>query len=64
MSVEPGQLRVWGNSASVDKTPFLVLGLVDTGWFDKDWQILWRGDLSVWSNRRIETLSEVIDEAR
>ena len=64
MPVEQGQLRVWDDAISLDKTPFLVLDQVDTGWGCTDWQVIWRGQTKSWSQARIVAFSEVIDEAR
>lgn len=63
MIVEQGQLRVWEDAISLDKTPFLVLDQVGFNWAEKDWQILWHGSVEMWSQGRIEAFSEVIDEA-
>jgi len=64
MPVEQGQLRVWDDAISLDKTPFLVLDQVDTGGAWEDWQVIWHGQTKSWSQARIEAFSEVIDEAR
>lgn len=64
MPVEQGQLRVWDDAISLDKTPFLVLDQVDTGWACTDWQVIWRGQTKSWSQARIEAFSELIDETR
>lgn len=64
MIVEQGQLRVWDDAMSLDKTPFLVLDQIDTGCAWVDWQIIWHGQTKSWSHARIEAFSEVIDEAR
>ena len=64
MPVVQGQLRVWDDAISLDKTPFLVLDQVDTGCSWEDWQVLWRGQTKSWSGARIEAFSEVIDESR
>lgn len=68
MTVEAGQLRVWDDGITHDKTPFLVLkrvvypdARVSFTAAGDDWQILWRGKLSTWSTHRIKTFSEVID---
>lgn len=60
---EPGQLRVWGDEISIDKTPFL---LVEPGFFlgEPVWHILWHGRAWAWGVHRVETFSEVISEAR
>lgn len=63
MSVEPGQLRVWKNVITRDKTPFLVLEEVDHEWGTMDWQILWHGQLECWPCGRIECFSDVFNEA-
>ena len=63
MPVEQGQLRVWEDAISLDKTPFLVLDQVDTGWACMDWQVVWRGQTKSWSHARIEQFSKVISEA-
>lgn len=64
MPVEQGQLRVWDDAISLDKTPFLVLDVIDTGWACTDWQVIWRGQTKSWSQARIEAFSEVVDESR
>lgn len=68
MQVEQGQLRVWGDEITLDKTPFLVVGLVDLGGAEQVWQELWQvawlGKVSTWSKLRLEMFSEVIDESR
>ena len=67
MSVEPGQLRVWDDAISRDKTPFLVIGRViypdaaDPYAENCDWHVLWLGKVAIWSTHRIEVFSEVID---
>ena len=66
MSVEPGQLRVWDDTISRDKTPFLVIRQVED---PNDpsctyyWKILWLGKVAIWSEQRMEVFSEVIDTA-
>lgn len=64
MRVEAGQLRVWGDEITLDKTPFLVVGGVDLGGAEQVWQELWRvvwlGKVSTWSRQRLEMFSEVI----
>jgi hypothetical protein len=62
MQVEVGQLRVWGDAISLDKTPFLVLDQIDTGWGCTDWLVIWRGLTKSWSQARIEAFSEVVSE--
>ena len=62
MGVEAGQIRVWDDAISLDKTPFLVLDVIDTGWACTDWQVIWRGQTKSWSEARIVAFSEVIDE--
>ena len=64
MPVEQGQLRVWDDAISIDKTPFLVMDQIDTGWGCTDWQVLWRGQTKSWSQARIGAFSEVIDGTR
>ena len=64
MRVEAGQLRVWDDAMSLDKTPFLVLEQVDIGWADLDWQIISNGQIETWPEGRLKRFSEVIDEAR
>jgi hypothetical protein len=67
MRVEPGQLRVWDDAITLDKTPFLVIGRViypvAASPFTEacDWHILWLGKIGTWSTHRIETFSEVVD---
>ena len=61
MPVEQGQLRVWDDAISLDKTPFLVLDQIDTGWGCTDWLVIWRRLAKSWSQARIEAFSEVID---
>jgi hypothetical protein len=60
VQVEPGQIRVWEDAVTRDKTPFLVLAQFDEGWGVPGWQVLWSGRVEVWSQRRIETFSEVV----
>lgn len=64
MQVEAGQLRVWGDEITLDKTPFLVVSLVDLGGTEQVWQELWQvvwlGKVSTWSKGRLEMFSEVI----
>jgi hypothetical protein len=68
--VEPGQLRVWDDAITLDKTPFLVIEQViypeTNSVFDDndDWRILWLGRTVIWSTHRMETFSEVISETR
>ena len=66
MQVEAGQLRVWGDEITLDKTPFLVVGLVDLGGVEQVWQELWQvvwlGKVSTWSKQRLEMFSEVVNE--
>ena len=62
-SVEQGQLRVWDDAISLDKTPFLVLDQIYPSGAWVDWQIIWHGQTKRWSHARIEQFSEVIDEA-
>ena len=70
MPVEQGQLRVWDDAISLDKTPFLVVGLVNYSEavvsFTKreDWRVMWRGKIATQSTHQIEVFSEVIDESR
>lgn len=64
MRIEAGQLRVWDDAMSLDKTPFLVLEQVDIGWADLDWQIISNGQIETWPEGRLKRFSEVIDEAR
>jgi len=64
MRIEPGQLRVWDDAISLDKTPFLVMDQIDTGWGCTDWQVIWRGQSKSCSEARIVAFSEVIDESR
>lgn len=64
MRVEAGQLRVWGDEITLDKTPFLVVSLVDLGGAEQVWQELWQvvwlGKVSTWSKGRLEMFSEVV----
>jgi squalene cyclase len=70
MRVETGQLRVWSDAITYDKTPFLVIGRViypdAAGPFTEqaDWHVLWLGKIGTWSTHRIESFSEVTDESR
>ena len=64
MPVEQGQLRVWDDAISLDKTPFLVMDQIDTGWGCTDWQVIWHGQTKSWSEAWIVAFSEVIDESR
>lgn len=64
MKIESGQLRVWDDSITLDKTPFLVLEQVDTGWAELDWQLLWKGQTQCWSDGRIKRFSKVVNGAR
>jgi len=64
--VEQGQLRVWDDAMSLDKTPFLVIGRViysDAASEACDWHVLWLRKIVTWSSDRIEVFSEVVDEA-
>lgn len=66
MTVETGQLRVWEDAITLDKTPFLVVervnppGAVSLFTQQDDWRVLWLGKLEVWSTNRIKAFSEVI----
>lgn len=64
MRVEAGQLRAWGDEITLDKTPFLVVGLVDLGGgeqvWQELWQVVWLGKVSTWSKGRLEMFSEVV----
>ena len=64
MPVEQGQLRVWGDEITLDKTPFLVVSGVDLGGAEQVWQELWQvvwlGKVSTWSKGRLEMFSEVV----
>ena len=64
MRVEAGQLSVWGDEITLDKTPFLVVSLVDLGGAEQVWQELWQvawlGKVSTWSKGRLEMFSEVV----
>ena len=64
MPVEQGQLRVWGDEITLDKTPFLVVGGVDLGGgeqvWQELWQVVWLGKVSTWSKGRLEMFSEVV----
>ena len=72
MQVEAGQLRVWGDEITLDKTPFLVVGPVDLGGVEQAalaamvawdlWQVVWLGKVSTWSKQRLEMFSEVVGE--
>lgn len=62
--IEPGQLRVWDDAITLDKTPFLILEQVDTGWAELDWQTLSNGQIETWSEGRLKRFSEVISETR
>ena len=71
MKVETGQLRVWEDAMTSDKTPFLVLkriiypdARVSFTAAGDDWQVLWLGKLSIWSTHQIKIFSEIIDETR
>ena len=65
MPVEQGQLRVWDDAISLDKTPFLVLDVINKGWYyEPDWQILSNGKIERWAEGRLKRFSEVIDESR
>ena len=67
MSVEPGQLRVWDDAVTLDKTPFLVIGRA--AYADAvvpyterdDWHVLWLGKVAIWSTHRMEVFSKPID---
>lgn len=61
MTVEAGQLRVWEDAITGDKTPFLVVELVAHHGVEKYWHVLWQGVITIWSTHRIKTFSEVID---
>ena len=62
---EPGQLRVWGDGFSIDKTPFLMIARVDSySGFPYHYRILWHDQLSEQPGHYVELLSELIDEAR
>ena len=67
MSVEPGQLRVWDDAITLDKTPFLVLGRVVypdavVPYTERDdWHVLWLGKVATWSTHRMEVFSKPID---
>ena len=67
MSVEPGQLRVWDNAITYDKTPFLVIERVvypdaaDPYAEACDWHVLWLGKIAIWSTHRLVGFSDVID---
>lgn len=66
MSVEPGQLRVWDDAITYDKTPFLVIGHVEDPNdpnYTYYWRILWLGKVAIWSEQRMEIFSEVINAA-
>ena len=67
MRVEAGQLRVWSDEITLDKTPFLVVGGVDLGGgeqvWQELWQVVWLGKVSTWSKGRLEMFSEVVGEA-
>ena len=65
MPVEQGQLRVWDDAMSLDKTPFLVMDQIDRGrYYEADWRILSNGQIETWAEGRLKRFSEVIDEAR
>lgn len=67
MPVEQGQLRVWDDGISLDKTPFLVVerviypdARVSFTVAGDDWRVLQQGKITIWSTHRMETFSEVI----
>ena len=64
MKIEPGQLRVWGDVITRDKTPFLIIGRnPNYRWSTDEWEIMWAGKIQPWTGARIAEFSEVISEA-
>jgi len=69
MRIEPGQLRIWSDSITSNKTPFLVIDhhpdlMGATCLTQVIWRIMWCGKIIEWSHHVITAFSEVISEER